>query len=427
MEILKLVSIIIAISAVLAYLNVRFLKLPPTIGLMVLALSLSLILLLGASAFPFTGFLKQLLLDIDFSDFLLDFLLGYLLFAGALHTDLNRLRKVRGPILAFASLGILISTIIVGAAFYLIVPLLYQKVDFIYCLLFGALISPTDPIAVLSILKRAGVAESIETKITGESLFNDGVGVVVFLTLFRIAREGLGEVTGWEISLLLLEEIGGGIGLGLLLGFLGFHMLKRINHYQTEVLITLAIVMGGSTIAPFFHFSGALAMVVAGLFIGNKGALEAMSEETHDYVHKFWELIDEIMNAILFVLIGLELLVIPFQMSFLYIGLIAIFIILLARLLSLVIPSAIFRFRYEFPKNTYLLMTWGGLRGGISIALALSLAGGMHRNLIVSVTYIVVLFSIIIQGLTLEKLVSKLRSETGPEGIDTDKGEEPES
>jgi CPA1 family monovalent cation:H+ antiporter len=287
-------------------------------------------------------------------------------------------------------------------------------------LLFGALISPTDPIAVLSILKKAGISESIETKITGESLFNDGVGVVVFLTLYSIAREGFGEISTLEIAVLLLKEIGGGVALGLLLGYLGFNMMKRIDHYQTEVLITLALVMGGSTIAPMFHFSGALAMVVAGLFIGNKGSAEAMSEETNDYVHKFWEMIDEIMNAILFVLIGLELLLIPFQLSFLYVGLISILVILVARFLSLTIPSFIFRFSYEFPKSTYIIMTWGGLRGGISIALALSLTEGMQRNLIVSVTYIIVLFSIIVQGLTLEKLVTKLRKSSGPVGIDKD-------
>lgn len=420
METLKLISLVITLSALLAYLNIRFLKLPSTIGLMVLSLLLSLLLIFIASATKVDDYLKTLLVELDFSGFLLDFMLGFLLFAGALHTDIARLKKSRGPILTFATLGILISTFLVGGALYLLVPLLFQPVDFIYCLLFGALISPTDPIAVLSILKKAGISESIETKITGESLFNDGVGVVVFLTLLNIAKEGFGEIKTSEILVLLLQEIGGGILLGLLLGYVGFNMMKRIDHYQTEVLITLALVMGGSTIAPFFHFSGALAMVIAGLFVGNKGSAEAMSDETNDYVHKFWEMIDEIMNAILFVLIGLELLLIPFELSFLYIGLLAILIILTARFISLTIPSAIFRFSYEFPKNTYILMTWGGLRGGISIALALSLTEGMQRNLIVSVTYIVVLFSIIIQGLTLERLVQRLRKNSSPVGIDID-------
>jgi CPA1 family monovalent cation:H+ antiporter len=376
---------------------------------MVLSLLLSLILLVIGSASPAAGLMKNLLVQIDFSDFLLDFMLGFLLFAGALHTDIKKLHKARGPIITYATVGILISTFLVGGGIYFILPLLYQPVDFIYCLLFGALISPTDPIAVLSILKKAGISESIETQITGESLFNDGVGVVIFLTLFRIASKGFANVSTSEIIVLLLEEIVGGVLFGLLLGYVGFRMLKRIDHYQTEVLITLAIVMGGTSLAAMFHFSGALAMVVAGLFIGNKGALEAMSEETNDYIHKFWEMLDEIFNAILFVLIGLELLIIPFELSFLFVGLIAILIIILARLLSLIIPSYIFRFKYEFPKSTFILMTWGGLRGGISIALALSLSEGMQRNLIVSVTYIVVLFSIIVQGLSLERVVKRLK------------------
>lgn len=408
MDTMKFVSLIITLSALLAYLNIRILKLPSTIGIMVLSLLLSLILLVVGSASPAAGLMKNLLVQIDFSDFLLDFMLGFLLFAGALHTDIKKLHKARGPIITYATVGILISTFLVGGAIYFILPLLYQPVDFIYCLLFGALISPTDPIAVLSILKKAGISESIETQITGESLFNDGVGVVIFLTLFSIASEGFANVSTSEIIVLLLEEIVGGVLFGLLLGYVGFRMLKRIDHYKTEVLITLAMVMGGTSLAAMFHFSGALAMVVAGLFIGNKGALEAMSEETNDYVHKFWEMVDEIFNAILFVLIGLELMIVPFELSFLFVGLIAILIIILARLLSLIVPSYIFRFKYEFPKSTFILMTWGGLRGGISIALALSLTEGMHRNLIVSVTYIVVLFSIIVQGLSLERVVKRL-------------------
>jgi CPA1 family monovalent cation:H+ antiporter len=409
MDTMQFVSLIITLSALLAYLNIRILKLPSTIGIMVLSLLLSLILLVIGSASPAAGLMKNLLVQIDFSDFLLDFMLGFLLFAGALHTDIKKLHKARGPIITYATVGILISTFLVGGGIYFILPLLYQPVDFIYCLLFGALISPTDPIAVLSILKKAGISESIETQITGESLFNDGVGVVIFLTLFSIASEGFANVSTSEIIVLLLEEIVGGVLFGLLLGYVGFRMLKRINHYQTEVLITLAMVMGGTSLAAMFHFSGALAMVVAGLFIGNKGALEAMSEETNDYVHKFWEMVDEIFNAILFVLIGLELLIVPFELSFLFVGLIAILIIILARLLSLIVPSYIFRFKYEFPKSTFILMTWGGLRGGISIALALSLTEGMQRNLIVSVTYIIVLFSIIVQGLSLERVVKRLK------------------
>lgn len=409
MDGLKILSIIIALSAGLAFINIRYLKLPSTIGIMVLSLILSLLLLIAGASSIVSNFVKEIMIQIDFSEFLLDFMLGFLLFAGALHTDVKKLNKSKWPIFIYATIGIIISTFLVALGVYFIIPVFYQPVNFIYCLLFGALISPTDPIAVLSILKKAGISESIETKITGESLFNDGVGVVIFLTLFSIAKEGLSEVSTSEILILLAEEIIGGIGLGLALGYAGFLMLKKINHYQTEVLITLAMVMGGISLAPTFHFSGPLAMVIAGLFIGNKGALEAMSKQTSDYVHKFWEMVDEIFNAILFMLIGFELLIIPFEISFLYIGLISIFIVIMVRFISLAVPSYVFRLEYEFPKKTYLIMTWGGLRGGISIALALSLTSAMERNMIVSVTYIIVLFSIIVQGLSLEAVVKKLR------------------
>lgn len=409
MDGLKILSIIIALSAGLAFINIRYLKLPSTIGIMVLSLILSLLLLIAGASSIVSNFVKEIMIQIDFSGFLLDFMLGFLLFAGALHTDVKKLNKSKWPIFIYATIGIIISTFLVAVGVYFIIPVFYQPVNFIYCLLFGALISPTDPIAVLSILKKAGISESIETKITGESLFNDGVGVVIFLTLFSIAKEGLSEVSTSEILILLAEEIIGGIALGLALGYAGFLMLKKIDHYQTEVLITLAMVMGGISLAPTFHFSGPLAMVIAGLFIGNKGALEAMSKQTSDYVHKFWEMVDEIFNAILFMLIGFELLIIPFEISFLYIGLISIFIVIMVRFISLALPSYVFRLQYEFPKKTYLIMTWGGLRGGISIALALSLTSAMERNMIVSVTYIIVLFSIIVQGLSLEAVVKKLR------------------
>jgi len=409
MNSIESISIIITLAALLAYINIKFLKLPSTIGLMVLALLLSLVILLTSSIAPaWTSFARTSLTRLNFSNLLLDFMLGFLLFAGALHTDIEKLRRAKGPIFVFATIGTLISTFLVGGLLYLVLPLLYQPVNFIYCLLFGALISPTDPIAVLSILKKAGISESIETSITGESLFNDGVGVVIFLTIFSLARGGAGEIEVPEILELLTVEIGGGILLGLLTGYIAFQMLKSIDHYQTEVLITLALVMGGTALASLFHFSGPLAMVIAGLFIGNKGSLEAMSKTTNDYMHKFWEMIDEILNAILFVLIGLELVLIPVSRSYLYVGLLAIVIIVLVRFISLAIPSYAFRFNQRFRKRTLLIMTWGGLRGGISIALALSLEATMERNLLVSITYIVVLFSIIVQGLTLGRVVKKL-------------------
>ena len=409
MDILTLISFIVTLSALLAYINIRFLKLPSTIGVMVLSILLSLLVLLAGKASSLSAFFSDILHQLDFSRFILNFMLGFLLFAGALHTDINKIRKFRTPIYTFATLGILISTFLVGTALYFIIPLIYEPVSYIHCLIFGALISPTDPIAVLSILHKAGISPSTEAKITGESLFNDGVGVVVFITLFDIAG-GTGRVNAMDVSVLLLKEIGLGILFGLFIGYLGFMMLKRIDHYQTEVLITLALVFGGTALASILHFSAPLAMVLAGLIIGNQGVKEAMSEESGDYMLKFWEMIDEIFNAILFVMIGLELMVIPFELTFIVIGLVAALVLLVSRYLSLIIPSYLFHFGREFKPGTFLVMTWGGLRGGVSVALALSLTVDMERNLIVSITYVVVLFSIVVQGLTLGGLVKKLNS-----------------
>lgn len=404
---LQLIAIVITLGAIMAYLNERFLKLPVTISLMAMSLVLSvLVLLTGRSVVG--EWLKHLIEGINFSTFVLDFMLGFLLFAGGLHTDVNRLRKARWPIITYATIGVLLSTTIIGFALYYLLPLIYQPIPFIYCLLFGALISPTDPIAVLSILRRAGVARDVETQIMGESLFNDGIGVVLFLTISTIARLGVEEIEPSAVAILLAKEVAGGLLLGWALGYLAFLMIRRIDHYQTEVLITIAVVAGGSVVASHFHFSAALAMVVAGLFIGNRGSREAMSTETQDYVHKFWELVDDVMNAVLFVLIGLELVVIPMESTFFVVGFIAIVLVLAARFISLTIPYKLFRFRYGSLASTLGIMTWGGLRGGISIALALSLSTHMHRELIVTVTYMIVLFSILVQGLTLEKVVRRL-------------------
>jgi CPA1 family monovalent cation:H+ antiporter len=314
--------------------------------------------------------------------------------------------------MSFATLGVLLSTFLIGGAVYFLIPFFYEPVGFIYCLLFGALISPTDPIAVLGILKKAGVPKQLETKIVGESLFNDGVGVVVFLTLFQVAQQGLENVSGGEIGILLLEEIGGGIALGLVLGYFAWKLMKRIDHYQTEVLITLAVVFGGNTIAHWLHFSAPLAMVVAGLFIGNHGVKTAMSDLTIDYLTKFWEVIDEILNAVLFVIIGLELVIISFEGAYTWIGIIAIPLVLLIRAIALWLPSAALGLRKTYQQNTLRIMTWGGLRGGISIALALSLQEGMYREMFTSVTYIVVLFSIIVQGLTIAPYINHLKKST---------------
>jgi monovalent cation:H+ antiporter, CPA1 family len=412
MELLHIFSAIIFLAGIFAFLNERYLKLPSAISLLILGLGLSLLIQgIGSFSPGFYQSIEQLLERLDFSAILLEFMLSFLLFAGALHTDLNKLAKQKWPILTFATIGIVISTAVVGTFFYYLVQLFGYSVPFISCLVFGSLISPTDPIAVLGILKKAGVPKSVEIKITGESLFNDGVGVVLFLVLFDIARKGTANFELSQVSELILVEIGGGIFLGLALGYLGYRLLKSIDHYQTEVLITLAIVMGGYSFATILHMSGPLAVVVAGLMIGNKATDKTMSATTYDYINKFWEIVDEILNAVLFVFIGLELLIIPFHFNYIVIGLISAIAIVGIRFGALALPSYALGFNKTFLPNSLKIMTWGGLRGGISVALALTLHGAMQKELIVAVTYVVVLFSIVVQGLTVGPLVKRLSTD----------------
>lgn len=409
MDIFTIITILIVLSAVFAFINTKFLKLPFTIGLMLIAIVFTLgITVLGKINHFFIEEAELLIGSIDFETALLDVMLSFLLFAGALHTKLDSLKAMKAPIAVFATIGVVLSTFLIGTMMYYVFLVFGHEIDYIYCLLFGALISPTDPIAVLGILKDANAPKKLEVKIVGESLFNDGVGVVVFLVIFKIAQKGIGAIDAGEIGLLFLEEVVGGIGLGLVAGWLTFRLMKVIDHYETEVIITLALVMGLSGLAHYLHVSGPLAVVVAGIFIGNKSPNIAWSKTTHNYVDKFWELIDVLLNAILFVLIGLELLIITASSEYLSFGLIAIPVALLARYLSLAGPVAIFKKRLDFIPKTGLLMTWGGIRGGISIALALSLEPQMERELFLTVTYVIVVFSIIVQGLTIGPLVKKV-------------------
>lgn len=410
MDIFSIITILVVLSSIFAYINVRFLRLPTTIGLMIMAIVLTLIILLVGSFYAeVTNTAESVMRSIDLSGLILDVLLSFLLFAGALHTDWGRLKEQAAPIATLATIGVLVSTFVVGGIFFWVSNnLIGYEITFIHCLLFGALISPTDPIAVLGILKKIGVPKQLEVKFVGESLFNDGVGVVIFLTLFSIADRGLANVGTSEIALLFAEEVFGGIGLGLALGYITLQLTRTIDDYETEVMITLAIVMGGYLLASTLHFSGPLAVVVAGLFIGNSARETAMSETTRIYLDRFWELVDVLLNAVLFVLIGLELLIISFESSYLIAGVIAIPIVLLSRYLVLKAPIAFFKDKLNFVPRTDLIMTWGGLRGGISIALALSLTNAMDREYLLTVTYIVVVFSIIVQGLTVEKLIKRM-------------------
>jgi len=404
-------TVLIFLSAVFGYINVRFLKMPNTIGLMIITIIFTLGVLLFSYIDPtLLNLEKSIISSIDFKSILLDEMLSFLLFAGALHTNFEQLKIQRWPILLFSTLGVLTSTFLVGGSMYFILQLFNFDVAFIYCLLFGALISPTDPIAVLGILKKVGVPKKLETKIVGESLFNDGVGVVVFLTIFQIAKSGLDDTAAFDVIQLFGQEVFGGILLGGLLGWVSYKLMRSIDDYDIEVIITLAAVMGGTVIAHKLHLSAPLAMVTAGLIVGNDTVrATSMSEITERYVDKFWELIDILLNAILFVLIGMEMLVLVFDGKYILVGLIAIPIVLACRYISLFLPINIFKKKLEFVPKTNLIMTWGGLRGGISIALALGLTTEMYRDLILVITYVVVVFSIVVQGLTVGKLVNKYK------------------
>lgn len=409
MDLFQVFTVLIVLSALFGYVNVRYFKLPTTIGIMSIALGISLLVVFIGNFFPIVSEETiNLVRNIDFSKVLMEIMLSFLLFAGALHVDTETLAKERMPVMIFATLGVTLSTFLVGILSYYTLQMLSMPTDFIYCLLFGALISPTDPIAVLAILKKAKVPKNLEVKITGESLFNDGVAVVVFLSIYQIAEKGLDKFGAGDIAFLFLEEAFGGIVLGLALGFVGYRLLKSIDAYSVEVIITLAMVMGGYALASAIHFSGPLAVVVTGLIMSDRGRIKAMSDTTREYTDKFWEMIDEVLNAVLFLLIGLEVLAISYQSSYLLFGFIAIVLVLLSRLVSVGLPIKLMKLRRDFIPNTIAILTWGGLRGGISVALALSLSSEMPRDLIVTATYVVVVFSIIVQGLSIGGIVKRL-------------------
>lgn len=409
MEIYHLITVIILLTATFGYLNHRFIKLPGTIGIMLISLIASLAVIgIGNISPDFFAQAIQSISAIDFNTVVLKVMLSFLLFAAAIHIDVKKLRREWMPIVTFSTIGILLSTLIVASLLFLTVSLFGLQVNFLYCLIFGALISPTDPIAVVGILKKANIPASLETKISGESLFNDGIGVVLFITFYEIARIGIQNVSFADILWLFIKEAGGGLLFGWLLGYLGFWALRSINNYVVEVMITLAIVMGGYAAAEFLHISGPLAMVVAGLITGNKSMDTGVSEVTRDYLNKFWEMIDEVMNAILFLLIGFEMLIIPYNLTLLWLSCITVIIVLLSRLLSVSLPIWVMSNKKTFENNAISILTWGGLRGGISVALALSLPKNMFGDMFVTITYIVVLFSIIVQGLTIGKLARRL-------------------
>jgi CPA1 family monovalent cation:H+ antiporter len=403
----QILAILLTLAAAFAYVNHRFLRLPTAIGLMVMAMAVSVALIgLDKIGLPVSAHAHELLARIDFDDAVLHGMLGLLLFAGALHVDLGEIAAQKWPILTLAVAGTLTSTALIGVAVWQLSILVGVDLPFIHALLFGALISPTDPIAVLGILKKAGVPKSLEITIAGESLFNDGVGVVVFMVVLGLA--GGGEVTAGEVGLFFVREALGGALFGLAGGYLAFRMLKSIDDYVVEVLITLALTTGGYALAEKLHISAPIAAVVSGLLIGNHGRQLAMSETTREHLDLFWELIDEILNALLFILMGLEILVVTASPAGYLLAALAIPVVLLSRLVSVGAPMLALRGSRKFSKGAVAILTWGGLRGGISVALALSLHAGTGHDAILPLTYAVVVFSILVQGITMGPLLRRL-------------------
>lgn len=419
MELYYSFSALIVLASIFSYLNYRFLKLPSTIGIMVIAIVVSIFLVsFGETVLPRTfGHLHNLMSSIDFTEVLMGAMLNFLLFAGGIHINIDDLKEQLRPVLIFSTLGVVISTFVVGFGMFYILPFLGINLPFIYCLLFGALISPTDPVAVLSILKQANVSKSLETKVAGESLFNDGMAVVVFTVVLQLAVGNEVDLGVESIGLLLLKEAGGGLLLGVILGWVTSRLMREVDDYIISVLVTLSVVMGGYLIARQMHISGPLTMVAAGLFMGNFNVKFKMKSITQDYLIKFWELIDEILNAVLFLFIGFELLVIKDLSHFMIPGLVAIVVVLVARLVSIYGPTKFMK--RTFSPQTVKVLVWGGIRGGVSIALALSIPKNEYSTIVLSITYCVVVFSIIVQGLTIGKLANPNKIAKEEEELET--------
>lgn len=407
-------AILILLAAVLGYANHRFLKLPAAVGMTLMGALASLAIIGIGAAFPSWGMaqlVERFLSGIDFHAALMEGMLSFLLFAGALHVDWTHMRANRAVIFVLATFGVLLSTAIVGVGTWWVAGMLGIAIPLPWALVFGALISPTDPVAVMAILKRAAVPPSLQATVAGESLFNDGVGVVVFAILLGVAS-GADEFTWGHAASDFLREAGGGVAFGLVAGWVAFRAMRSIDDYTVEVMISLALVMAGYSFAHALHVSGPVAMAVAGLFIGNAGVAQAMSDVTQDYLIKFWELIDEVLNAILFLLIGLEVVLISRQSDLLLFGLVAIPLALFARWLSVSLPLALLRRKIDLGALAVPTLVWGGLRGGISIALALSLPNGPFRMPIVAATFVIVLFSVIIQGGSIGGLINRIGQKT---------------
>lgn len=408
MNTFTLITALVTISALISYINNRFIKLPGTIGVIVVSLLLSVLILLTGKIFPDAfAFIKELTNSIDFTGVLLDVMLGFLLFASALHFDVNKLRQQRYPVLVLSTIGVVGSTFIFGFLLHYAAQVLHIDLPLIYCLLFGALISPTDPVAVLSILKKSKVPSSLETIIGGESLLNDGTGILLFVILKEVAEQSNAHVTFAHTAEVFAQEVFGGILLGIVSAIVAYQTMKRVDDFQIIVMVSLSMVMVISVLGAMLHVSIPLAAVSAGLILGNTSLGIRQSEEMQHYFHNVWSLIDELLNTILFVMIGLQIVVMPYFSHYWLIGLLATLFVLIARALSITIPAAVLKRTLNMNYKSISILVWAGLRGGISVALALSLPDSPYKETILSASYFVVLFSIIIQGLTLKKVVDK--------------------
>ena len=411
MSLFDMVAILLTLAALFSLINYKTIKLPNGIGIMLIGLMMSIALIVVNKIGLFsTESIRQVFAGIDFNQTVLNGMLSFLLFAGALHVNINRLAELADTIAILATIGVAISAVIVSGLAYYIFNGLGVEISYLYCLVFGVLISPTDPIAVMGILKKIGAPKSIEVKITGESLFNDGVAVVFFIVVLELAK-GDANASVSHIAMLFAEEALGGAVYGFVIGYIAYLLLKAVDDYQVEVLITLALVTGGYSLAQYLHISGPIAIVVAGLMIGNKGRRLAMSDNSRRRLDDFWELIDEVLNAVLFLLIGIELLIIHISQSYIWASILMIPTVLLARFISVGLPVSILKYKNSYSPHAVKILTWGGLRGGISVALALSLPLGSFRDPLLTATYAVVIFSILVQGLTIGKVAAMANTE----------------
>jgi len=407
MDLFFIIALLVIISATYSYINARFIKLPGTIGIVSLAIGVSVMVLIIDRVNPRASvYLTMLAKNIDFSRTVLNIMLGFMLFAGSFNLNVKKLRKEMRPVLVLSTLGVILSTAVFGTLFYFVAPWFHIYVPLIYCLLFGALVSPTDPVAVGAIVKKSCLPAHLETIISGESLLNDGVGLVLFITLLEITESGIKDIDFANAAVLFAREVFGGIVFGLVMGYLAFKLMHSITDFQTIVLVSLSLVMSISLIAAYLHLSIPLAVVSAGLFAGNRSINIDDHEHSHQALERFWQLVDELLNTILFVMIGLQMVNFPFLNNYWKTGSLAIVLILMARWASIMLPLTFLRKTLNVNYGSVKILTWAGLRGGISIALALALPHTKYRELILAGSYFIVIFSIIIQGLTLNRVIN---------------------